>query len=319
MRSLHESVKIRNAGKSVAQVGETDQSCRNRDPIQYIGCKMAYLTAFRHAFPSLPSVRVWLPPSRHHFSSLSSLRFWLEPSRHTGELHVTRHMTMGAEDVFALSSLHINEREIAGVRVSQHVSTPLTPHTRQVFGGAHHLFVAPSTCRPRPRAGVLSVKTDANDQADDNASKMTAMEEKLARWRAQAEELRLKDKDSAVSRARASQTLLPDLDKVSNEADEGLGDELIGGPRGTARRTVVDRMRDLKISERRAELSADVQKFREQEEMSAAERGERAKALDAERQRLKKEIEEDAAKWAEKKNAYWKAGLDSRLDVPQEL
>ncbi len=166
---------------------------------------------------------------------------------------------------------------------------------------------------------MLSIKADANDQADDNASKITAMEEKLARWRAQAEELRLKDKDSAVSRARASQTLLLDLDKVSNEADDGLGDELIGGPRGTARRTVVDRMRDLKISERRAELSADVQKFREQEEMSAAERGERAKALDAARQRLKKEIEEDAAKWAEKKNAYWKAGLDSRLDVPQEL
>ena len=109
MRSLYEPVKIRIAGKSVVvQVGGKNQSCRSRDPVQYIGCKMSSLTAFTHVFSSLPSVRVWLP-NRHHFSSLSSLRFWLEPSRHTGELRVTRHMTRGAQDVSSLTCVENRE------------------------------------------------------------------------------------------------------------------------------------------------------------------------------------------------------------------
>jgi hypothetical protein len=47
MRSLYESLKIWIAGKSVAQVGETDQSCRSRDPVQYIGCKIGIPDCFQ--------------------------------------------------------------------------------------------------------------------------------------------------------------------------------------------------------------------------------------------------------------------------------
>ena len=71
-------------------------------------------------------------------------------------------------------------------------------------------------------------------------------EEKLARWRAQAEAQRLQDKDSAVSRARASRLSRENADDEANE-DSILNDDNIGGPRGSARRTVVERMRELKI------------------------------------------------------------------------
>lgn len=139
------------------------------------------------------------------------------------------------------------------------------------------------------------------------------LEAKLARWRRQAEELRLQDKDSAVSRARASRLSRTD----EEEQDPVLDDDLVGGPLGSPRRTVVERMRDLKIAERRAELSADVQKLREQEEMDLAQREAREAAIAAERQRLQREVEEDSKKWAEKKNAYWKEGFDSKVDVPR--
>jgi len=140
------------------------------------------------------------------------------------------------------------------------------------------------------------------------------METKLARWRLQAEQLRLQDKDSAASRARASRL---SCESSEDSIDEDLlGDALIGGPRGSARRTVVERMRELKMSERRAELSADVQKLRDEEELSDSEREEREQKIETERLRLKKEIEADSLKWAEKKNSYWKTGIDSTRDVP---
>jgi hypothetical protein len=164
------------------------------------------------------------------------------------------------------------------------------------------LALAPEGREPGPGPG---------DEAADSRS--AAMEEKLARWRAQAEQLRLQDKDSAVSRALAS--------RLSREEDEGsedavLADDNIGGPRGSARRTVVERMRELKIAERRAELSSDVQKIRESEEMSEEEREARRQAQEAERLRLQREIEADSLKWAEKKKAYWKDGYDATKDMP---
>jgi len=60
------------------------------------------------------------------------------------------------------------------------------------------------------------------------------LEAKLARWRRQAEELRLQDKDSAVSRARASRLSRTD----EEEQDPVLDDDLVGGPLGSPRRTV---------------------------------------------------------------------------------
>ena len=140
------------------------------------------------------------------------------------------------------------------------------------------------------------------------------MEEKLARWRAQAEAQRLQDKDSAVSRARASRLSRENADDEANE-DSILNDDNIGGPRGSARRTVVERMRELKISERRAEISEDVQRMREVEE-DEKDREQRVQAQQAERLRIEQEIQEDAKKWAERKRAYWKEGFDAVKDVP---
>ena len=158
-----------------------------------------------------------------------------------------------------------------------------------------------------------SADSDAEKSARSLREKSAVMEEKLARWRAQAEALRLQDKDSAVSRARASQLSR----ESSGETEEAvINNEIVGGPRGSARRTVVERMRELKISESRAELSADIQQLREQEEFDEQERKNRLAAREQERKRIETEIEENAKVWAEKKFSYWKEGLDSERDMP---
>lgn len=176
--------------------------------------------------------------------------------------------------------------------------------------------VLPVVCYRSGRGGVAAITAQGQVPAgsDDEAdSRTAAMEEKLARWRAQAEKLRLQDKDSAVSRALAS--------RLSREESEGsedavLSDDNIGGPRGSPRRTVVDRMRELKIAERRAELSRDVEKLREEEELSGEEREARRQEQEAERIRMQREIEVDSLQWAEKKKAYWKDGYDAVKDMP---
>jgi hypothetical protein len=188
--------------------------------------------------------------------------------------------------------------------------------TQVVSSGRCSVYGVPwFVCRPRsspPCAGAAKTRDlrVLRMNSDGGQDRSTTMEEKLARWRAQAEQLRMQDKDSAVSRARASSLSRGKEDSEEVE-DIVVGDELIGGPEGSARRTVVDRMRSLKISERRAELSADVQRFREEEEMTAEERQARANAVETERLRMKKEIETDAVKWAQKKNAYWKVSLSA--------
>ena len=185
------------------------------------------------------------------------------------------------------------------------------PTARVDAGIGFRRAAQPVVCCRSARGGVVALAAQGEDDAAD--SRAAAMEEKLARWRAQAEQLRLEDKDSAVSRARASRL---SREEFAGSEDSVLSDDNIGGPRGSARRTVVDRMRELKIAERRAELSSDVEKLREAEELSEEQREARRQAQEAERLRLQREIEADSLKWAEKKKAYWKEGYDAVKDMP---
>mmetsp|Transcript_47751 Transcript_47751/g.113634 ORF Transcript_47751/g.113634 Transcript_47751/m.113634 type:complete len:461 (-) Transcript_47751:90-1472(-) len=181
--------------------------------------------------------------------------------------------------------MRMTERGAASVAATLVIScacvlaTPAQPSTgfcaspaigtfRNLRGRAASCLLAPSlTLLPsrvsRGRARQCVIRAQENRGKDSELSKEAetmlgvvaadqtreeALRDKLARWKKKAEEARMADPDSATARATA---LDPTPSKV-----------VIPGSRGV----VFNRMRDLKISERKNELFLDVRQLQKEEE-----------------------------------------------------